>query len=552
MIAKLFTDKIIELGLPLRRERKTTIQASGEGEHKEHKDLTKVDLIFNLIDFPLDQEEFEEFTRLRNPLNKVILVKDKKPRNFEQLKKNASEPKPEVEGEEHPPEEEEKIELVEDKDRNQALRVVRAYDYKSFIAPKHSVLKLSDLRVMHYEHEIKEGDDVNAQKNNSVNELKERIKTEIKKTEKIYVEYFNQVMKDKPQSRPETAKKSEKDGTKEDEQLEEEAKSKKPVEIIPAGFQENVLKTACEKEDGIADEAEEKPDISNFKLFNSNQSLVDYSKSTIGQLIVSAFKQCSVSDKKLIKSNDIKDLEVLLQKDFKEIDAEKVIEQYAKDPDSTTRGVNTSKNQNYQNKETFHQIPEYEHEDTDRNRCKIVQGSPYHMLFDKLDQLSIQNYLERTLDGDQFNDIEVKIIKNLLLPGTKRHGMPREPTKSLPKRNAKINEITSFSSIGKEQMQRALILKEFAKMMKQREPEREFNFYNRSYLKKYTSDALKYVLTRYLMLNPNIATHYYDNEDGLLVSLYFRNPPGRILRNQWTFNFENSSNFRLFQTFQSE
>ena len=35
-------------------------------------------------------------------------------------------------------------------------------------------------------------------------------------------------------------------------------------------------------------------------------------------------------------------------------------------------------------------------------------------------------------------------------------------------------------------------------------------------------------------MRPDVATKYYKEDDGLLVSMYFKNPPGRLLRRQWT------------------
>ena len=29
-------------------------------------------------------------------------------------------------------------------------------------------------------------------------------------------------------------------------------------------------------------------------------------------------------------------------------------------------------------------------------------------------------------------------------------------------------------------------------------------------------------------------TEYFEMDDGLLVSMFFKNPPGRLLRRQWT------------------
>ena len=35
-------------------------------------------------------------------------------------------------------------------------------------------------------------------------------------------------------------------------------------------------------------------------------------------------------------------------------------------------------------------------------------------------------------------------------------------------------------------------------------------------------------------LRPEVVTDYYEMDDGLLVALFFKNPPGRLLRRQWT------------------
>ena len=38
-----------------------------------------------------------------------------------------------------------------------------------------------------------------------------------------------------------------------------------------------------------------------------------------------------------------------------------------------------------------------------------------------------------------------------------------------------------------------------------------------------------------LMFNPDISTDYDDINHALMLSLYFKNPPGRIIRKQWTY-----------------
>jgi hypothetical protein len=35
-------------------------------------------------------------------------------------------------------------------------------------------------------------------------------------------------------------------------------------------------------------------------------------------------------------------------------------------------------------------------------------------------------------------------------------------------------------------------------------------------------------------MQPDVVTDYYEMNDGLLISMYFKNPPGRLIRKQWT------------------
>ena len=37
-----------------------------------------------------------------------------------------------------------------------------------------------------------------------------------------------------------------------------------------------------------------------------------------------------------------------------------------------------------------------------------------------------------------------------------------------------------------------------------------------------------------MRLNPDVNTAYFDKEDALLLALNYKNPPGRLLRRQWS------------------
>lgn len=138
------------------------------------------------------------------------------------------------------------------------------------------------------------------------------------------------------------------------------------------------------------------------------------------------------------------------------------------------------------------------------------------------------------------------ILENLVIPGQKRNRMPETAEKTVAVRKSDLNEILSFSTIGSEQMQRALILRDFENMMAVKEKEREWKFFDRNYVKPYSKDGMKYLFSRAMILNPDIATEYCAREDGLLCSIYYRNPPGRIIRNQWSVKPSEITDFRGF------
>jgi hypothetical protein len=122
------------------------------------------------------------------------------------------------------------------------------------------------------------------------------------------------------------------------------------------------------------------------------------------------------------------------------------------------------------------------------------------------------------------------ILDNYLMPGVNRNDMPTVPAKSKAMRGAETTEIHPFSSLTVEEMERGLVLKAMQKMMKQKEPEREWYFYDRKFDEHMTDNVLKQTIAKHMLFAPDIATEYYSKEDALLVSLYFRTPPGRILR----------------------
>lgn len=79
--------------------------------------------------------------------------------------------------------------------------------------------------------------------------------------------------------------------------------------------------------------------------------------------------------------------------------------------------------------------------------------------------------------------------------------------------------------------------------MKSANPERTYNFMNRNYQESYDASTFRQVLTQALRTGPDVNTCYYDKDDSLLLALNFKNPPGRLLRRQWTQKVESLPDF---------
>ena len=99
-------------------------------------------------------------------------------------------------------------------------------------------------------------------------------------------------------------------------------------------------------------------------------------------------------------------------------------------------------------------------------------------------------------------------------------------------RDSDSDQIAQFCQLPPNQTKRCLVLQAFEKMMKKNLPEREFSFLDRNFIEEYNSpNTVRQILSAAInQLRPDTMSEYYELDDGLLVSLYFKNPPGRLLR----------------------
>lgn len=114
--------------------------------------------------------------------------------------------------------------------------------------------------------------------------------------------------------------------------------------------------------------------------------------------------------------------------------------------------------------------------------------------------------------------------------------MPKKASQKQSLRESDCDKIVNLCDLPAEMTKRSLILKAFENMMHKTLKERSFHFLDRNYIEEYKdSHTVRQIISGAMnSLRPEVATDYYEMDDGLLCALYFKNPPGRLLRRQWT------------------
>ena len=127
--------------------------------------------------------------------------------------------------------------------------------------------------------------------------------------------------------------------------------------------------------------------------------------------------------------------------------------------------------------------------------------------------------------------------------------MPARAPVSKANRESDLSAILSFSALPPSETKRALVLRACEHMLKKKEPERDFSFLDRNFVERYDQAALRQQLSYMMRYQPDMAFDYYPNEDALLIALYFKNPPGRLLRRQWSHPLRVLPDFNTCRTF---
>ncbi len=141
------------------------------------------------------------------------------------------------------------------------------------------------------------------------------------------------------------------------------------------------------------------------------------------------------------------------------------------------------------------------------------------------------------LSGAPQDSLEKQVLEQCLLPGVnKRQGMPEKSILRQATRERNRDQIINYCALPPSMTKRALVLKGFQDMMNKYLRDRGFNFLDRNYVEEYKDpNTVRQILMKALTHHrPDVLSEYFEMDDGLLVSIFYKNPPGRLLRRQWS------------------
>lgn len=74
----------------------------------------------------------------------------------------------------------------------------------------------------------------------------------------------------------------------------------------------------------------------------------------------------------------------------------------------------------------------------------------------------------------------------------------------------------------------------------------------RNFTEEMDASTFRQALVEAMRLCPDVCTEYFDKEDALLLALNFKNPPGRLLRRQWTYPMKTMPDIATWRQFVKE
>jgi len=162
--------------------------------------------------------------------------------------------------------------------------------------------------------------------------------------------------------------------------------------------------------------------------------------------------------------------------------------------------------------------------------------SPYQGLYHESDQIGIHDGKFTFMDGTTTSICENLTLQRMDLPGVnERFKMPAKATRTQAERESDTQAILQLYPNVTHQGKRLVVLKAFEDLLKSENPERDYEFQRRNFTEEMDPNTFRQALVEAMRLCCDVNTQYFDKEDALLLALNYKNPPGRLLRRQWTY-----------------
>ena len=111
-----------------------------------------------------------------------------------------------------------------------------------------------------------------------------------------------------------------------------------------------------------------------------------------------------------------------------------------------------------------------------------MHGSPYQSVFSEADSIGVHDGKFTFLDGQTVGSYEHRTLNKMDLPGiNSRFKMPTKATRQRPERDSDTQAILKLYPNLTHQGKRLIILRSFEQLLKEENPEREYNFLRRNY-----------------------------------------------------------------------
>lgn len=167
------------------------------------------------------------------------------------------------------------------------------------------------------------------------------------------------------------------------------------------------------------------------------------------------------------------------------------------------------------------------------------------LTFNNHSQIKAEN-LKFYLSENLVSESLLSSLRCLNVPGIHRY-MMNEPMPEAEKAS-ETTSILSFSSCSSRYFERALSIFAFENMLKKIQKERSWDFGGRVYEEILPLEDFYQKYLKLMEFDPEVLTEYIARTDSLLLCVFFKTPPGRIIRKAWKSSWKVAPNFSQYMS----